>query len=299
MRRWAIIEIRQLEYFMMVCDLMHVTKAAEKLGIAQPTLSLQIRALEEELGVPLFDRIGKKIVLTEAGELLRDHGAKIVRDMRNAKDSINELRSYQRGTVTAGALPSDLDYRISKLLIDYHTEYPKIKLKVISSIEITNLVLANEVDIGIGLLPLPDDRLIQIPLSREEYVLVVSEKHPLADRAAIDFQELRHIDTVMFPEGYIGRELVDDCCRPHGFTLRTIMETSTATSLLQLVKSNIGATVQPLPLIQSMDDPGLRCIKINGGAPYRNMGILYHSDRFLGHATQAFIRMAIAHFGGK
>ncbi|PYI51871.1 LysR family transcriptional regulator [Paenibacillus flagellatus] len=289
-------DIRQLEYFIAVSEELHFTKAAERLGVTQPTLSLQIKALEEELRVTLFDRIGKKIALTEAGALFLEHSAQIVRDLQNAKDSINDLREYRRGSLTVGALPSDLDYRIADLLIDYHAAYPNIKLKIVTSIEIANQVLGNEVDIGIGMMPVYDDRLVAVPLRREEYVVVVSERHPLADLESIELERLRHIPTVMYPLGYIGREQVEVECRRRGFTLQTIMETSSATSLIRLVKANVAATVQPGPLIETMNDPALRCIRIADGAPSREIGIIYRVDRYLGHAARAFIDKTIRHF---
>lgn len=146
-----------------------------------------------------------------------------------------------------------------------------------------------EVDIGIAILPLPDERIVRIPLSREEYVLVVSVNHELADRSSIELEELRHIRTVMYPKGTLGREIVDDCCRKRGFSLDPIIETTTPFSLIRLVKANIGATIQPLPLILSMNDPDLRAIKIEGG-PTRDIGIIYRVDRFLSHAAKTFIK---------
>ncbi|WP_248925082.1 LysR family transcriptional regulator [Paenibacillus hamazuiensis] len=289
-------ELRQLKTFMAVCEEMHFTRAAEKLGISQPTLSQQIRAMEEELDVPLFDRVGKKIVLTQAGRLLHEHGLQIVRQLDNALDAIAELRDHRRGSLIVGVLPSDLDYRISGMLIDYHNEFPFIHLKVVSSIEIVQQVLDSEVDIGIGLMAEPDSRLVRMPLCREEYVLVVSERHPLAGRREITYEELCDVDTVMFPRGYIGRELVEGCCSRYGLSLRTIMETGTVTSLIQLVRANIGATIQPRPLIESMNGEGLRCITIAGSPPIRSLEIIHRSDRYIGKAASTFIRKVIGHF---
>lgn len=105
----------------------------------------------------------------------------------------------------------------------------------------------------------------------------------------VELEELRHIRTVMYPKGTLGREIVDDCCRKIGFSLNPIIETTTPFSLVRLVKANIGATILPLPLVLSMNDPGLRAIKIKGG-PTRNLGIIYRVDRFLSHAAKTFIK---------
>ncbi|OXS54517.1 LysR family transcriptional regulator [Cohnella sp. CIP 111063] len=294
-------EIRQLHYFMAVCEEMHFTKAAEKIGISQPTLSQQIRALEDELNTPLFDRLGKRIALTEAGAMLLQYSSQIVRDLQNAKDSIDDLRTAQRGTLRIGVLPSDLDYRITGLLTEFHRRFPGIKLQVFASVDILQLVLNNQIDIGIdigsSLGDYTDERLVRIPLCKEDYVLVVSDGHPLRGRKEpIRLDELRTLPTIMYPEGYIGRDLVERFTRRRGFTLNTTLETTSATSVLSLVKETAGATVQPYPLIRQINDPGLHCIPIAEETPYRSLEILYRSDRYLGQAAKAFMERIIAFF---
>jgi len=289
-------ELRQLEYFIAVCEELHFTRAAEKIGISQPTLSQQIRALEDELNIPLFDRIGKKIALTEAGSILWEQSILIFRNLQNVKDAIAELQSYQRGLLTVAALPSELDFRITPLLVEFYREFPKVQLSIRSAVDIAEQVLDNIVDIGIGIMPYEDERLVRIPLCTDEYALVVSERHALSHREHILLQELRHLETIMFPKGMIGRELVDDCCRKQGFTVSAIMETTSIISIIEMVRANIGATVQPHPLILSMNEPSLRCIRIVDEAPSRNLSVIYRKDRFLGRAAQAFIRTVQNHF---
>ncbi|WP_326090613.1 LysR family transcriptional regulator [Paenibacillus dokdonensis] len=283
------LEIRQLHYFMAVCEEMHFTKAAEKIGVSQPTLSQQIRALEDELHMPLFDRIGKKIALTEAGMLLLNNATTIMDTLQNVKDSIADLRHLHGGKIRVGIMPSDLDYRITQLVIDFHHEFPKVKLMVISSIDILQQVLDSEVDIGIGVNVQPHDRLVTIPLCKEEYVLTVSKKHPLANRTSIDLKELKDLPVIMYPEGYLGRDLVEETVRQEGFQLHSILETSSATSILNLVKADIGATVQPNLLIRQINDPDLHMIRFQENPPSRSMAIIYRSDRYLSQAAKAFI----------
>lgn len=286
---WTRLEIRQLHYFMAVCEEMHFTKAAEKIGVSQPTLSQQIRALEDELHMPLFDRIGKKISLTEAGELLLRNAEAIMDTLQNVKDSIADLRQVHGGKIRVGIMPSDLDYRITQLVVDFHRDFPQVKLMVIASIDILRQVLESEVDIGVGTNVPETDRIVSIPLCTEEYVLTVSANHPLAARTTIDIHELRDVPMIIYPEGFMGRELVEEAVRRHGFRLHSILETSSATSIINLVREGLGATVQPYPLIRQMNDPTLRTIRIEGGAPCRSLSIIYRSDRYLSQAAKAFM----------
>ncbi|WP_155592867.1 LysR family transcriptional regulator [Lysinibacillus cavernae] len=289
-------EIRHLHYFMAVCEELHFTKAAEKLGISQPTLSQQVRVLEEELDMPLFDRIGKKIVMTEAGTLLFSYATEMLNTLQNVKDAIKDLQELQGGQISVGIMPSDLDYRITQLVIDFHQKFPKVKLKILASIDIMRQVLENEVDIGIGTNVEPDERLVIIPLRSEEYVLTVSKGHPLADQTAISIAELKDLPMVMYPEGFLGREIVEEAVKKHGFQLHSILETSSVTSIINLVRANIGVTVQPYPLVQQMNDPNLCIIRISDGAPSRSLSIIYRVDRYVSQATTAFIEQIKEYF---
>ncbi|WP_042474218.1 LysR family transcriptional regulator [Bacillus ndiopicus] len=282
-------EIRHLHYFMAVCEELHFTKAAEKLGISQPTLSQQIRVLEDELGMPLFDRIGKKIVVTEAGALLFDYATVMLNTLQNVKDAVKDLQELQGGQISVGIMPSDLDYRITQLVIDFHQKFPKVKLKILASIDIVRQVLENEVDIGIGTNVVPNDKLVIIPLRQEEYVLTVSKEHPLAHRTSITISELRDLPMVMYPEGFLGRDIVEETVKKHGFQLTSILETSSVTSIMNFVRANVGATVQPSPLIQQMNDPNLHSIRITDDVPSRRLSIIYRVDRYVNQAAKEFI----------
>lgn len=131
-------EFRQLQYFLMLCNELHFSEAAYKLGISQPTLSQQIRVLEDEVGVPLFDRIEKKTVKTEAGAILEHHALQIVQHLENARTAIADLTHMHAGHLRVAVLPSDLDYRLTSLLIDFHKQFPQTKVQVFPSIDIMN-----------------------------------------------------------------------------------------------------------------------------------------------------------------
>lgn len=216
--------------------------------------------------------------------------------LQNVKDAINDLQELQRGQISVGIMPSDLDYRITQLVIDFHQKFPKVKLKILASIDIMRQVLENEVDIGIGTNVEPDDRLVIIPLRREEYVLTVSQEHPLANQTAITIAELKGLPMVMYPEGFFGREIVEEAVKKHGFQLHSILETSSVTSIMNLVRANIGATVQPYHLIQQINDPTLCSIRISDGAPSRSLSIIYRVDRYVSQATTAFIKQIKEYF---
>ncbi|ANY68668.1 LysR family transcriptional regulator [Paenibacillus sp. BIHB 4019] len=291
---------RNIQYFMAVFELLHFTKAAERLGISQPTLSQQIRILEAELGTPLFDRIGKKVVATEAGKLLAHYGVKMLQAERDAKNAIKELLSGEGGTVRLAVLPSDLDFQLVPLFVAFKTKYPHIQLQVFSTIHVQEEVLSHKVDIGIGLQGLPDKRLIQVPLGSEPYQLFVHAASELANRKKITLQELEQHALVMYPKGFLGRDLVDEVCIKEGFELATVMETSSAHSLLQLVSAGVGATIQPKGLLRLFPERlDIVAIPFTGPTPVRHMELMYCTDRFISRSHQQLTEGLIDFFHGK
>ncbi|MBE0336679.1 LysR substrate-binding domain-containing protein [Paenibacillus sp. 23TSA30-6] len=282
-------EIRQLQYFLRLCKELHFSEAAYKLGISQPTLSQQIRVLEDEVGVPLFDRIGKKTVKTEAGELLEHYASQVIQQLENAKNAISDLTHLHTGHLRVAVLPSDLDYRLTPVLISFHKEFPHTKVQVIPSIDIYNEVLDNKVDIGVGLGIHSDHRLHRIPFYTETHSLYVNTEHDLADRDMVVPEDLAKVPLVMFPKGFVGRDLVDRWCEDQGILIHPLMETGSATSLFQLVKEGIGATIQPSQLIESFGSLGVRAIPIEH-APTRHLEMFYRVDKYVSPAAKAFIQ---------
>ncbi|MFF2090731.1 LysR family transcriptional regulator [Paenibacillus sp. NPDC058174] len=280
-------DTRNIQYFIAVYEHLHFTKAAEELGISQPTLSQQIRILEAEFGTPLFDRIGKKVVATEAGHLLRQYGEKMLQAERDSKSAIKELLSGDRGTVRLAVLPSDLDFQLVPLFVQFKSKYPGTQLQVFSTIHVQDEVLNHRVDMGIGMKGPVDKRLVQIPLGSEPYHLFVNSASELAAREDITLEELVKHSIVMYPKGYLGRDLVDEVFQNEGIELQTVMETSSATSLLQLVSAGVGATIQPKGLLSQFPvRPDITAIPITGPRPVRHLELIYDADRFIGSSQR-------------
>ncbi|WP_195572474.1 LysR substrate-binding domain-containing protein [Paenibacillus sp. 1001270B_150601_E10] len=291
-------EIRQLHYFLALCQELHFSEAAYKLGITQPTLSQQIRVLEDEVGVPLFDRIGKKTVKTEAGGILEHYAIEAIQQLENAKNAISDLTNLHAGHLRVAVLPSDLDYRLTSLLVDFHKEFPNTKVQMFPSIDILNLVLDNEVDMGIGLAIQPDPRVERVPFYTENYSLYIHKEHELAAETIIDPKQLLEVPIVMYPRGFIGRELIENWCRGKEISLDIIMETGTVTSLLQLVKAGVGATIQPSKLIASFQGLGIQAVEIQG-SPIRDLEIYYRKDKYLSRAARTFMQRITEHFAAQ
>ncbi|MDR6880019.1 LysR family transcriptional regulator [Bacillus sp. 3255] len=288
-------ELRQLEYFMAVCEELHFTKAAERIGISQPNLSLSIKALEEEIGMPLFDRIGKRIELTDAGAVLKKHAKMMLQNLSNARQEMDDLYHQKGGSLSIGALPSELDYRLTPMFIRFFQRYPNIRLKIVSEVNVTGLVLNTDTDIGIAVKPLHDPRLVIRPLSREEYGIAVSKNHELAQADSVALADLQSLPIILYPKGLWGRDFLENWCRQYGIQLNVVVETSSNPSIFHFVKANIGVGIVANSLLESIDSLDLRFLPIRDYPPVREMSIVYRSDKYLNHAARAFIHFAEEH----
>lgn len=284
-------ELRQLEYFMTVCEELHFTRAAEKLNIAQPTLSQQIKVLEGEVGIPLFDRIGKKTALTVAGEILYKHCKQIFYELEQAQAAIGELNGLERGRLTIGSLLTCMNYLLPPALVRFKALYPNIKLSVhgLRTEEIERSILENKLDLGLTFLPNGNDELEEISLYTEELALAVPKGHPLAIKSAVNFDQITNIPLILMPENYQLRQLIKGYARTVGITINPALELTTLESIIQLTEKGMGAPILPLPYLEHLNNQDIKVVKILNPTPQREIGIIYRKDKFMCTATRTFI----------
>lgn len=283
-------ELKQLQYFMAICEELHFTRAAEKMGVSAPNISQQIRRLEEELGVLLFDRVGKTIVLTDAGAILREHGAAVFRHLQQAGDAIADLKQMQGGSLSIGVLPGDADLMFNAMLLNFHQTYPTISLSLLETTKVTEQVLDRSIDVGVTIGPVIDERLTTIPLFHEEFSLAVSMNDPLATEKFIPLNRLQGLKMVMFPGDHQCRKLIDRFCMDNGFTLQSHLVTTTLSSLLQMVQSGVGACVLPRLLLENLQNPDIKVVHLRNPTPSQDICLIYRSDRYVGYAMRTFIK---------
>lgn len=283
-------ELKQLQYFMAICEELHFTRAAEKMGVSAPNISQQIRRLEEELGVLLFDRVGKTIVLTDAGTILREHGAAVFRHLQQAGDAIADLKQMQGGSLSIGVLPGDADLMFNAMLLNFHQTYPTLSLSLLETTKVTEQVLDRSIDVGVTIGPVIDERLTTIPLFHEEFSLAVSMNDPLATENFIPLNRLQGLKMVMFPGDHQCRKLIDRFCMDNGFTLQSHLVTTTLSSLLQMVQSGVGACVLPRLLLENLHNPDIKVVHLRNPTPSQDICLIYRSDRYVGYAIRTFIK---------
>jgi DNA-binding transcriptional LysR family regulator len=263
-----LMQLTQLAYFGALADTRHFTRAAERMGIAQPTLSQQIRALETSLGTPLVIRRPGKVELTAAGEELLPIARRILADVDNARRALTELADLERGLVRLGATPSLCTGLVPQILASYHRDHPRVAIVITEggSRDLQQRLAAGRLDLAliVDSRSHDEDELATTPLFVEELVVISSrELPPPTRRTRIGIPQLRSKQLVMFREGYDLRETTIAACRAHGFEPRFAVEGGEMDAVLSLVAAGVGIAIVPGTVagdrfrVTELEPPGL------------------------------------------
>ena len=275
-------QVQQLAYFAAVARTRHFTRAAELVGVSQPTLSKQIRVLENSLGSPLFVRNRGQIELTSAGEALLPHAQRILIDVESAQRSVDEVAGLRRGRVRLGATPSVCDGLLPDLLTGFHERHPDIDLEVqeAGSRVLTRELGQGRLDLALLIVPLRSDSSIETgsiettSLLKERLVLASPADADLPD--AVGVSGLRDLPLVMFREGYDLREVTLGACRAAGFEPRLAVEGGEMSAVLRFVEAGLGHAVVPEMVMRNR--PKLRATRLEKPALSREIAVAHRSD---------------------
>jgi LysR family cyn operon transcriptional activator len=271
-------ELRHLRYFVALAECLSFTRAAERVHVTQSTLSHQIRQLEDELGHPLFDRIGKRVVLTEAGETFLGYAAKALREvdqgvsdlLRGGQDMVGEVRIGATGSFNTAFVPECLALFLQR------NPTVKVSVEELSGDEIAEKLMASTLDVGIAYQPEDRERLWFEPLYTEQMVLVVSASHPLAQRKRVRMAELHRQGLVLLPHSFTTRAMLEQCFRVSGAEPVVVAEMNTIAPMVGLVaRTQLAAIVSSHAVA---DQPDVRIIPIESPTPVRTPGMLWKRD---------------------
>lgn len=282
-------ELRHLRYFTALAEELSFTRAAEKVHITQSTLSHQIKQLEAELGQELFSRIGKRIVITEAGEMLLSG---VTRALREIDDGVRSLRGGAAPTLGELRIGSTYTFNIKFVPVCVATflkRYPTNSVTVLelSADDVEEQLEQEEIEIGIAYRPALRPGFIFEPLYIDEMVLAVGAKHPFASRKRIRLAELHRHALVLQTKGSDTRQILDSCFRSVDVEPVVAAEMNAAGPMISLVQEvNIGAIVSK-HVASGFDR--VRFIPLESPTPLRTAGILLKASRSKSLAGQSFI----------
>lgn len=293
-------QFHQLAYFVAVAETRHFTRAAELSRVAQPSLSKQIRALEEDLGAPLFIRARGNITLTPAGEALLPLARRILADLETARREVQEVTGMRRGRVRLGATPSLCAGLLADALALFHERYPGIELHVEEggSRDLIRALGRGELDLALIILPLhsSDPEFVTVPILRESLVVASPRSRPSpAPRASMRITDLRDHPLVMFRSGYDVREATLSACRAAGFEPRLTVEGGEMDAVLRFVEAGLGLAVVPSMVLRNR--PGLRGTPLAKPRLLRTIALAHRKDVAPSRTARAFRRVLMSYLG--
>jgi LysR family cyn operon transcriptional activator len=288
----AQIELRHLRYFFAVAETAHFTRAAEKLHVSQPTLSQQIRQLEGQLDLQLFDRIGRKVKLTAAGELLLPYARRVQHELDAAQSALGELHGLKRGQLKVGIVQTVNACVIPEIVARFGTAHPGIRVACaeLAVDDIETGLESGRLDLGISFLPPTRATLEGERLFTEELVAVAPSGHALARRKRLKVRELAALPLVLLSPKYCTRQLIDRAFAEAEIQPEVKVEMNSIESILAFVRQSGLPTVLPsLALCQR--DQGLAAVPLTDPKPRRDIGLLWLCGAHRRMAAEAFAKV--------
>ncbi len=290
----------QLRSFVEVARLKNFSRAAAKLGLTQPAISTQIRQIEEEFSARLFDRIGKRVFLTQPGALLLDHACKILSVQKEAAEALQDLLPAPAGRLNLGATEASCLYLLPKVFAAFKKRHPEVRIAIYRNFttKIVQKLLEDSLDLGFVSLPVEAREIQTIPLFREPIDVAVAADHPLASRASVTVEEVARYPWI-FPKASRTRQALEELFRGVAQPVHVTMELSGPETIKKFIGIGLGISLLSRSYASAEVKAGqLKLIPLAEPRLERQWGLAYRTDRYLSRTAQAFIDMARRHFGG-
>jgi len=285
------VELRQLQYFVKVAKIEHVTRAAEELHVAQSAVSRQIRQLEEELGVTLFVQKGRNLQLTSVGKLFLNRMEGILLDLERAVSEVQEFLNPEAGEIRIGFPHSLGIYLLPTVVAGFRKSHPNVKFRLRQG-TYNNLirdVMKGEIDLAF-ISPFPDkhEHVSGSLLLREELYAIVPQGHPLADQDSIRLEQLKEDSFVMFSEEYSLRGIVLDACSKAGFVPQIGFEGEETDTIRGLVAAGMGVSLLPEMALTETSQLQPAKVRVTSPKVTRSIGLIQRTGDKLPQVAEGF-----------
>lgn len=275
-------DIAQLKTLIHVAELGSLSKAADRLRIAQPALSRQIRLLEGELGAALFERHGRGMVITTTGRQVLDHATRIMAELEAIRSSATEEQTSLKGLVTVGTTPTVSEIVTVPLVSRVREAHPQLSIRLASAFtgHLLDWLQRGELEFAVSYNPEPQNSLRTVPVMMENLLFVSAGGKGLSLNRAVPFSHLANEELVLPSPRHGLRSLMDECARQAGITLHGNVEADSFRAMINLVRNGFGSTALPLAPIYSLVDSGVLCAApLVDPTPTRKLVIVYPADR--------------------
>ena len=281
----------QLLTFLEVAKLGNFSRAGEKVYRSQSAVSAQIRQLEQEYGERLFDRSGKTVRLSPAGEVLLEYAQRMVALRNESLRAVADQGHIPRGTLSIGANEATCLYVLPDIFTEYCQQFPQVQISVYRNFsrKILQAVEDGAIDLGIASLPVKSPSLKVHAIFRDQLQLMVPTRHPLASHESVTVEEMANYPLI-FPKTGYTRQQLDKLFRPYVSKLRVAMEIPSVGLIKSFVVAGIGVTLLSSTFAQDeVRAEKAKLLPIKGVELWRELGLVYRNDRTLPRAATAFI----------
>jgi LysR family transcriptional regulator, salicylic acid-responsive activator of bsdBCD len=280
-------DIRQMRYFIAIAEEKNITAAANRLHMSQPPLSLQLKQMEEELGVMLVERNGKRLELTDKGKVLYRHALNIVHSLEEVKNELQETDEGRKGNLSIGintlSVPEFPDW-----IEHFHAAYPLVYLRVVQndSAYLSELVKNRIIELALIRLPLPNRDVNYLHLYNEPFVFVCRKQ----GEESITIEEISTFPLILpSTEGLGSFNIIHEAFSREQLPLNVVCECSDMKVLMELVSSGIGSTIVPKSVFQSYGHSGLFAREIKDSVLKSSVGLIWLKQHYLSQPAKHFI----------
>ncbi|MDB2342199.1 hydrogen peroxide-inducible genes activator [Flavobacteriaceae bacterium] len=274
--------LTQLQYTLAVAEEGNFTQAAEKCFVTQPTLSMQVQKLEEELAVKLFNRSTKPISLTTIGEKIIEQAKIILKEARRMDDIVSMERGIVGGNFRLGIIPTIMPTLLPLFLNTFIIKFPKVNLKIeeLNTAAIVEELKNGKLDAGIAASPLEDSKLIEKPLYYEPFVGYIPQTHPLSKLKSLNPSDLEKMDILVLEDGHCFREHVLKLCQTPNPTNSFNLKSGSFETLIHLANDGLGMTLLPYLQTRNLSPKNKENLRpFESPEPAREISLIYSKSQ--------------------
>jgi LysR family cyn operon transcriptional activator len=286
--------LRHLRYLLAVADHGGFTRAAEALHVSQPTLSQQIRQLEETLGVSLFDRTSRTVKPTDAGAAYIECARRVLVELEAGKRALHDVKDLSRGSLRLAMTPTFMAYLVGPLVRDYVAQFPNIHLEIfeLSMDDIEAGLLDDSLDVAIAFTQVRNADIESIPAFTETLGVMVGRDHPLYEsQVALSAEQVAQLDFALLAPDFVTRTRINEYFAQEQITPKVVIEVNSVNTLLEVIRHTAIATILPEPI--ATQDRALRKIPLQGEAPTRGAALLRRKNNYHSAASVAFMNLVL------
>jgi LysR family hydrogen peroxide-inducible transcriptional activator len=268
---------RDLRYLVAVAEHKHFGRAAQACFVSQPTLSTQLKKLEQTLGVTLIERSNRQVMLTPAGERIVEQAQKVLREANTLTTMAEQFRDPLGGDFRLGVIPTVAPYLLPKILGPIGKSFPNLRLQLTEAqtAQITRMLKQGDLDAVLLALPLGEENIAERALFDEPFLFAASKDHPKAGKKSVTLSDLEDEEVLLLEDGHCLRDQALDVCNAHRAIENTNFRATSIETLRQMVAANAGITLMPELAVQKTGK--VRYLRFTGKPPSRVIGLCWRA----------------------